>query len=74
MLMVVHPVIPARSVQEFVAYAKANPGKLNYGASLATPPLYALPKRGSPADFAGFLAPEIPKWAQAVRLAGAKTN
>jgi tripartite-type tricarboxylate transporter receptor subunit TctC len=197
MLMVVHPVIPARTVQEFVAYAKANPGKLNYGASLATPPhllstlfkhkagidafyvsykgsapavtdllagtthwtidgltilaplakdgklrplaiastqrwpdlpevptmvesgypdvaldawagvvapqgtpapivsrlnalvndvlagaevpaalarLYARPKAGSPADFAAFLAAEIPKWAQAVRLAGAKTD
>jgi tripartite-type tricarboxylate transporter receptor subunit TctC len=197
MLMVVHPVIPARTVQEFVAYAKANPGKLNYGASLATPPhllstlfkhkagidafyvsykgsapavtdllagtthwtidgltilaplakdgklrplaiastqrwpdlpevptlvesgypdvaldawagvvapqgtpapivsrlnalvndilagadvpaafarLYARPKAGSPADFAAFLAAEIPKWAQTVRLAGAKTD
>lgn len=197
MLMVVHPVIPARTVQEFVAYAKSNPGKLNYGASLATPPhllstlfkhkagidaffvsykgsapavtdllagtthwtidgltilaplakdgrlralaiasmqrwpdlpevptlvesgypdvaldawagvlapqgtpapvvsrlnalindilagaevpaalarLYALPKRSSPADFAAFLAAEIPKWEHAVRLAGAKTK
>jgi tripartite-type tricarboxylate transporter receptor subunit TctC len=36
--------------------------------------LYALPKRGSPADFAAFLAAEIPKWAQAVRIAGAKSN
>jgi tripartite-type tricarboxylate transporter receptor subunit TctC len=37
-LMVVRPDLPARTVAEFVAYAKANPGKLNYGASLATPP------------------------------------
>ena len=27
----VHPAVPARTMQEFVAYAKANPGRLNYG-------------------------------------------
>jgi tripartite-type tricarboxylate transporter receptor subunit TctC len=30
MILVVHPSFPARTVQEFVAHAKANPGKLNY--------------------------------------------
>jgi len=30
MALVVHPSVPARSVQEFVALAKASPGKLNY--------------------------------------------
>jgi tripartite-type tricarboxylate transporter receptor subunit TctC len=29
----VHPSLPAKSVQEFVALAKANPGKIQYGSS-----------------------------------------
>ena len=37
-VFVIRPDLPAKTVKEFVAYAKANPGKLNYGASLGTPP------------------------------------
>jgi tripartite-type tricarboxylate transporter receptor subunit TctC len=32
-VMTIHPSIPARSVQEFVAYSKANAGKVNYGST-----------------------------------------
>lgn len=38
LVLAVHNSIPAHTVKELVAYAKANPGKLNYGAVIGTPP------------------------------------
>jgi tripartite-type tricarboxylate transporter receptor subunit TctC len=35
-VMVVHPSFPSKSVPEFIAYAKANPGKLNFAAATGT--------------------------------------
>jgi tripartite-type tricarboxylate transporter receptor subunit TctC len=44
-ILVAHPSVPANNVQELIAYAKANPGKINY-ASVGI---------GSPAHIAGEL-------------------
>jgi tripartite-type tricarboxylate transporter receptor subunit TctC len=36
--LVIPPSLPVKTMAEFIAYAKANRGKLNYGGSLGTPP------------------------------------
>ena len=45
LVMVANPTVPAKAVQEFTAYAKANPGKINFGS----------PGIGSPGHVAGEL-------------------
>lgn len=37
-VLAVRPEVPVQGVKELVAYAKANPGKLSYGAVVGTPP------------------------------------
>lgn len=37
-VMVISPTVPANTMAEFLAYAKANRGKMNFGGSLGTPP------------------------------------
>ncbi len=42
LMLVVHPSLPAKSVTEFLFYAKAHPGKLNYGSGgVGTTPFLA---------------------------------
>ena len=73
MVLVVSPTLPINSVQELVAYAKANPGKLNYGATVGTPPHMAwglftmltgadivyVPYKGAAAAFTDLVAGQI---------------
>jgi tripartite-type tricarboxylate transporter receptor subunit TctC/ABC-type uncharacterized transport system substrate-binding protein len=40
LIVVVHPAIPVRTIPELVAYAKANPGKLNLGTAGVGSPIH----------------------------------
>ncbi|GMU73732.1 MAG: tripartite tricarboxylate transporter substrate binding protein [Betaproteobacteria bacterium PRO3] len=72
LVFVASPTVPASTFAEFVAYAKANPGKLNYGSastnfqfgterlkSLAGIDLYPVPYIGVPAVVKALLAGEV---------------
>jgi tripartite-type tricarboxylate transporter receptor subunit TctC len=53
-VLVIVPSIPAKSLQEFIAYAKANPGKLDFGFGRGTNPhlIGALFQQETGTDFA----------------------
>jgi tripartite-type tricarboxylate transporter receptor subunit TctC len=38
LVMAISPLVPAATIQDFVRYAKANPGKLNYGSATGIAP------------------------------------
>jgi tripartite-type tricarboxylate transporter receptor subunit TctC len=72
--MEVHPSFPAKNVPEFIAYAKANPGKINYGSAgvgsslhmagelfklMAHVDLVHVPYRGSPPALTDLLGGQL---------------
>jgi tripartite-type tricarboxylate transporter receptor subunit TctC len=58
LLLVVHPSLPVKSVAELIAYAKAHPGKLNYGSGgVGSTPYLAVELLKS---MAGFDAVHVP--------------
>ena len=72
LVLVVHPSVPANSVQELVAYAKANPGKLNYSSGstafqvasemfkqMTGTDLRHIPYKGSAASITAVIAGEV---------------
>jgi tripartite-type tricarboxylate transporter receptor subunit TctC len=73
-VMVVNPSFPAKTVAEFVAYAKANPGKVNFGSAgvgsvahtsgelfkmLAGVDMQHVPYRGAPLALADLLSGQV---------------
>jgi tripartite-type tricarboxylate transporter receptor subunit TctC len=62
-MLLAHPSFPARSVSELIAYAKVNPGKVDYGSAGV----------GTVGHVAGeYLATLETKWSQVVKASGAK--
>src|SRR5262249_4256328 len=72
--MEVHPSFPAKTVSEFIAYAKANPGKISYGSAgigsslhmagelfklMAGVDLVHVPYRGSPPALTDLLGGQL---------------
>ncbi|HWL73382.1 MAG TPA: tripartite tricarboxylate transporter substrate binding protein, partial [Burkholderiaceae bacterium] len=73
-MLVVHPSLPVKTVPELIAYAKANPGKLNYGSfgigtyshlsmedlkQRAGIDLQHVPYRGAASALTGFLGNDV---------------
>lgn len=79
--IIVNPEVPARTLQEFVAYARKNPGKLNYGSagnggiSHLVPEMFKqatgtfmvhIPYRGSAPAFTDLIAGQVQFMAESV--------
>jgi tripartite-type tricarboxylate transporter receptor subunit TctC len=73
-VMVVNPTFPAKTVPEFIAYAKANPGKINFGSAgtgsvahvtgewfkmMAGVDMQHVPYRGAPLALADLLSGQV---------------
>jgi tripartite-type tricarboxylate transporter receptor subunit TctC len=74
--IMIHPSIPAKNLQEFIAYAKANANKLSYGSAgtgtmtqlagelfklkIGTPDIVHVPYRGAGPSIADLVAGQIP--------------
>lgn len=80
-VLVVHPSMPSRTIAEFIAYAKANPGKLSYGTSAAGSSqqlsmeyfkltakidVVQVPYKGAPQALADLIGGQIPVSVQSV--------
>src|SRR5207248_6762848 len=75
-VIVVHEQVPARTLQELIAYAKANPGKLSYGSAgagtltnlagelfkelIGAPDIVHIPYKGSAPGVADLASGHIP--------------
>lgn len=79
--MVVHPSVPANNLQEFIALAKKNPGRLNYGSagnggiSHLVPEMFKnatgtyivhIPYRGSAPAFTDLMAGQVQMMAESI--------
>jgi tripartite-type tricarboxylate transporter receptor subunit TctC len=65
LVMEVHPSVPAKTIPEFIAYAKANPGKINMASSgelfkmMAGVDLVHVPYRGEPVARADLVSGQV---------------
>jgi tripartite-type tricarboxylate transporter receptor subunit TctC len=80
--LMVHESVPAKTLQEFVAYAKASPGKLSYGSAgvgtsahlcaelfkqlAGLPDIVHVPYRGANPGLADFYAGRLPMFAASI--------
>ena len=68
--LVVNAALPVNSVQELIAYARANPGKLTYGSSGSDLTIIA----GTPEEFASLQKEGIEQFGEIIKAAGIKPH